>query len=103
MKNIAVVTGGSSGIGLALMKDLMQKDVLAVSWDMQSPSESDLNYVHCDVSSDTSVIQALAETVARFGQGVKHPSILINNAGLQHLSPIEDFSILKWNQLSSPA
>jgi 3-hydroxybutyrate dehydrogenase len=87
---VSVVTGGSQGIGLALVEKLN-----GVSWDLKPPENQDLPFVRCDVSSESSVAEAYQETVARFGV----PEILVNNAGLQYLSPIEKFPLEKWSQL----
>jgi 3-hydroxybutyrate dehydrogenase len=94
---IAVVTGGSSGIGLKIVEHLTSSGVRAISWDLQAPPNAALPYVKCDVSSEAAVHSAYQATVATFG----HPNILINNCGLQHIAPIEEFPLEKWNQLIS--
>ncbi len=96
MQKIAVVTGGSSGIGLAIVKSLSASGIKAVSWDIRPPTE-DVPFVECDVSSETAVQSALASTVKSYGE----PTILVNNCGLQFMSPVEEFPIEKWNQLIS--
>lgn len=93
---VAVVTGGSSGIGLAIIKNLHSQGIKAISWDINPPKE-DVPYIQCDVTSETAVKNAVSQTIEKFGQ----PTILINNCGLQFLSPVEEFPIEKWNQLIS--
>jgi 3-hydroxybutyrate dehydrogenase len=97
MTPLAVITGGSSGIGLTLAEDFIKRGIKAVSWDLQAPlhSGSEIGFVKCDVSQETVVQSAYNETCEKYGV----PTILVNNAGLQYLSPVEDFSIEKWNQL----
>ena len=92
---VAVITGGSSGIGLAILKNLEAEGVRAISWDIQAPQDSGVPFITCDVTSEEKVKAALAETVKKFGA----PEILINNCGVQFLSPIDEFPIEKWNQL----
>lgn len=94
MKKVAVVTGGSSGIGLAIVKDLRLMGINAVSWDIKAPTE-DIPFVECDVTNEQKVQAAFSQTVERFGA----PSILVNNCGLQFMSPIDEFPLDKWNQL----
>ena len=74
---IAVITGGASGIGKACAKALSERGVRVVIWDrdIQSPDES---AVKCDVSSAKAVEQALQETISRIGV----PRICINCAGI---------------------
>ena len=97
MSKLAVITGGSSGIGLAILKSLQENGIKAVSWDLQAPQESTVPYVNCDVTSEAKVNAAFAETISKYGS----PNILINNCGVQYLAPIDEFPVEKWNQLIS--
>ena len=90
------MTGGSSGIGLAIIHQLTAQGFKAISWDINPPKE-DVPFVRCDVTSEEAVKAALSQTLAQFGE----PTILINNCGLQFLSPVEEFPLEKWNQLIS--
>lgn len=96
MNKVAIVTGGSSGIGLAIVKELQAQGMKAVSWDIQAPAE-DIPFVECDVTSEDKVKAAYARTVELFGA----PNILVNNCGLQFMAPVDEFPIEKWNQLIS--
>jgi len=90
------VTGGSSGIGLGIIKNLESRGIQAVSWDIQAPKES-VPFIHCDVTGENAVQRAVKETVEQFGA----PTVLINNSGLQYLSPVDEFPLEKWNHLIS--
>ncbi|CAJ0546990.1 Ff.00g016170.m01.CDS01 [Fusarium sp. VM40] len=88
---IAVVTGGSSGIGLSITQKLTAMGISVAVLDVQDlPKELQANprvkYYHCDVTTTESVAEA-ADAVRR---ELGHPTILINNAGIT--SPM---SILK--------
>ncbi len=93
---VAVVTGGSSGIGLAIIHQLTAQGFKAISWDINPPKE-DVPFVRCDVTSEEAVKAALSQTQSQYGE----PTILINNCGLQFLSPVDEFPLEKWNQLIS--
>lgn len=93
---VAVVTGGSSGIGLEIAKSLMAQGHKVANWDLNPPKEhTEAIFVKCDVSSESSVKNALSETEKQLGTC----DILINNCGLQFMSPIEEFPKEKWDLL----
>lgn len=95
MKKTAVVTGGSSGIGFAIVKSLEAMGMNAVSWDLVPPADIVTPYISCDVTNEEKVKAAYKETKEGYGA----PQILINNCGLQFLAPVDEFPLEKWNQL----
>jgi NAD(P)-dependent dehydrogenase (short-subunit alcohol dehydrogenase family) len=74
---IAVVTGGASGMGKACARALTERGVRVVVWDRDIGNLGEAA-VACDVSSAAEVVHALEETIAR--QGV--PRICVNCAGI---------------------
>ncbi|GAP87191.1 hypothetical protein SAMD00023353_2300730 [Rosellinia necatrix] len=86
---IAVVTGGSSGIGKLVVEKLAALGVRVAVLDIQNmPKLMETNprirFYECDVTSSESVAKA-ADAVR---QQMGHPSILINNAGITRPSTI---------------
>ena len=79
---VAVVTGGSSGIGLSTVKRFLEagaKVVVADLADDPKIADSDnIRYQKCDVTDDEQVRSTLELAVAEFG-GL---NILVNNAGV---------------------
>lgn len=78
---IAVVTGGASGMGKACVQLLTVHGVKVVVWDKQidAATKSDsVLAITCDVSSEQEVEAALEETLAKVGI----PRICINCAGI---------------------
>lgn len=74
---IAVVTGGSSGLGRSCVEALRAKGLKVMIWDIHNPTV-DNYFVFCDVSSETEVNEALNITIAKLGT----PRIVINCAGI---------------------
>ncbi len=82
---VAIVTGGSSGIGLAVVNELLSDGVRVVVADLNSPSEEtilsnreNMLFIRTDVTSSQSVEVLVSETVKHWGT----VDILVNNAGI---------------------
>ena len=103
---VAIVTGGASGIGLAIVESLAQAGVNCVIADMdvsggeravvklQEAGFTSL-FVKTNVSSPDDVRHLVEAAVEKFGR----LDILVNNAGLQHVAPVVDFPEERWNLL----
>ncbi|SFD66489.1 D-sorbitol 6-phosphate 2-dehydrogenase [Bacillus sp. OV194] len=79
--NVAIVTGGASGIGLNITKELLKNGANVVVADLKGDEGQQTNgtyFVKCDVTKKESVDQAVAKTVDIFGT----VDILVNNAGV---------------------
>jgi NAD(P)-dependent dehydrogenase (short-subunit alcohol dehydrogenase family) len=86
---VAVVTGGSSGIGKGIVERLVALGARVAVLDIQDlPKElqgnARIRFFHCDVTSAESVAAAAEAVRNEFG----HPSILVNNAGIARPMPI---------------
>lgn len=95
---VAIVTGGSLGIGSAVVRRLA-RDGASVTLDYNSHRDAaaaiaqeieahggKVLIVHADVSSVSSVQNLVAETVKAFGR----LDILVNNAGIEQPTPFVD-------------
>ena len=102
----ALVTGSTSGIGLAYAKVLAGEGANVVINGFGDPSSIEQErlelerlsgarafYSGHDLSKTSGIEAMMAEAAAAFG-GV---DILINNAGVQHVSPVEEFPADKWD------
>lgn len=78
-KKIAIVTGGSNGIGEATVLRLLDDEYLVYNLDI-TPSQHG-KYIHCDMRSVSSV----AEKVRQIGEKHIAIDVIVSNAG-RHLS-----------------
>ncbi len=72
---IAVVTGGTSGLGMATTRALKAEGARVLAWDLNVADE---NGIFCDVSDENSVKNALQQTIQTHGI----PRILVHCAGI---------------------
>jgi NADP-dependent 3-hydroxy acid dehydrogenase YdfG len=93
----AIVTGSSSGIGLAISMALLKKGAQVAGWSRSKAPIEDEHFTHIDtdISSFESVKTSFAETCKKYGP----PDILINNAGLGYASDFEKLDLQKWHQM----
>ena len=82
---IAVITGGSSGIGASVVQQLLEREpdtrVVVIDFrplEFTPPANSKIHYYHCDLSK----VDALRAVCERVRTEVGSPTILVNNAGL---------------------
>lgn len=80
---IAVITGGCSGIGYCTVERLLRKSIKVAIIDVQDIPQALANnplvhFYKCDITSP----DAVAKTADAIRRDLGHPSILINNAGI---------------------
>jgi NAD(P)-dependent dehydrogenase (short-subunit alcohol dehydrogenase family) len=93
---VAVVTGGSRGIGLAIARRLAA-DGARVVVGSRSPPPSELAacHVETDVADAAQASRLVSAAVERHG-GL---DILVNNAAIEHEATVEETSLEEWNRV----
>jgi len=101
MSKIAIVTGGASGIGLACAERLTADGMKVVIADMNEKAGAEHakrlggDFVLCDLTKRSGCKELVDETIKKHGSA----HVLVNNAGYQHVSPIEDFPEDQWERM----
>jgi 3-hydroxybutyrate dehydrogenase len=102
----ALITGSTSGIGLGYAQALAAEgaavmingfgdaaEIASHVEALQSASDAGAAYSSADMTKPDEIRAMVADCAAQFGA----PDILINNAGIQHVSPIDEFPEEKWD------
>jgi 3-hydroxybutyrate dehydrogenase len=104
----AVVTGSTSGIGLGIARALAKAGANVTINGFGAPAEIEqtrvaiekefgVKAVHspADMTKPAEIAAMMKMAETTFGS----VDVLVNNAGIQHVAPIEDFPIEKWDAI----
>ena len=104
----AVVTGSTSGIGLAIARALAQDGANVMINGFGPADEIEKERAGIEKEFGVRAIHSPAdmtkpaEIAAMIGTAettLGSVDVLVNNAGIQHVAPVEDFPIEKWDQI----
>ena len=104
----ALVTGSTSGIGLAIARALAAQgaNVAINGFGDKTAIEKERNGIEKEFgvkalysAADMSKPAEIAEMVRTTQKTLGSLDVLVNNAGIQHVAPIEEFPVEKWNQI----
>jgi len=91
---VAVVTGGSSGIGAATVARLVGEGATVVALDVTGAESSPAaRFLQVDVSDPAQVTGAVERIVAEFGR----IDVLVNVAGILRFNNLADVTLEEWN------
>ncbi len=105
---VALVTGSTSGIGLAIARTLAAEgarvmlngfgdadEIEGIQDELGELSGDLVSYSGADLSKPDAIDAMVAQCIDELGS----PSILVNNAGVQFVAPVEEFPTEKWDQI----
>ena len=103
---VAIVTGGASGIGRAIARRFARAGARVVVADLDhgaataTAREIDADPrravgIAMDVADERAVDSGVAEVISQFGR----IDVLVSNAGIQIVHPLEEFSYAEWKKL----
>ncbi|MDZ4348904.1 MAG: 3-hydroxybutyrate dehydrogenase [Xanthomonadaceae bacterium] len=107
-KKTALITGSTSGIGLGIARALAASganiilngfgdaaEIEATRLELADSHGVTVRYSGADMTRPDEIEAMMEEAIAEFGC----VDVLVNNAGIQFVSPIEDFPIAKWDAI----
>ena len=105
---VALITGSTSGIGLGIARGLAQSgahivlngfgdrsEIEELRAGIQSASDVEVIYNAADMSKPDEIVEMITETQKTLGS----VDIVVNNAGIQKVAPIEEFPVDKWDAI----
>jgi 3-oxoacyl-[acyl-carrier protein] reductase len=97
--HVAIVTGGSRGIGAGIARRMREEGAAVAIWDRMPPEVADQGsyYVEADVADVESVASALTTTERQLGPVTS----LVNNAGITRDHLTRDMTIEEWDAVLS--
>ncbi len=105
---VAVISGSTSGIGLALARAVASRGGNVVLNGLGDPAEIERTRSELEASSEGRILyhgadmtrgEEIADMVAFAERELGRLDILVNNAGIQHVEAVEKFPTDKWEQI----
>lgn len=107
-RKTAIITGSNSGIGLGIAHALAaaghnvvinsftdREEDHALAAKLREEHRVSVVYIAADMSKADQCRKLITDTVRQFGS----VGILVNNAGIQHVAPVEEFPTEQWDRI----
>lgn len=104
----AIVTGSTSGIGLGIAEALAKAgaavmlngfgdadEIEAIRARLARDHDVEVGYHPADMTKPDEIGALVEATIAAFGS----VDVVVNNAGIQHVAPVEEFPTAKWDAI----
>ncbi len=104
----AIVTGSTSGIGVGIAEAFARTgmnvmlngfgdaaEIESIRSDLADRHDVQVSYNGADMSKPDEIATLVDQANAEFGE----VDVVVNNAGIQHVSPVEEFPVGKWDAI----
>ena len=91
----ALVTGAASGIGRAVATRLEEAGMQVLAVDLRPDPDGPGTAHRADLTDEAANAAAVAAALERFGR----LDVVVPNAGVQHVAPVEEFPVDRWQTI----
>src|SRR5262245_9599094 len=104
----ALVTGSTSGIGLGIATRLAAEganlvlngfgertEIERICAELKTKHRVTVTYDPANMATPAAIAAMVANAIDKFGT----LDVLVNNAGIQHVAPVEEFPVAKWDAI----
>ncbi|UUX34975.1 beta-ketoacyl-ACP reductase [Fundicoccus culcitae] len=92
---VALITGGSQGLGAEMAKRFKEEGAKVVSLDLKAPTEADVDFFELNVTDSEKVNAVIAEVFEKYGK----IDILVNNAGITADALLNKMTDDQWDRV----
>jgi len=96
---VVVVTGGESGIGRSTVKAFLDEGAKVAVFDYKIKHTSEIHESYFQIEVDVCRIEQIHSAVQLVIQKWEKIDVLINNAGIEFVSPIEEMTEEDWDRV----
>ena len=109
-KGVALITGATSGIGLGMARSFAAKgydlaingfgdsiEIDRICRELETDHQAKVLYSSADMTNAAEIETFVSDTITTFGR----LDVVVNNAGVQYVSPVDEFPTDKWDLVIS--
>lgn len=94
---VAIVTGGSQGLGYSMIQRFVEEGAVGISFDIHPPQDDTVPFFKTDVTNSEQVAEVVEQVIEKYGK----IDILVNNAGITQDALVNKMSDDQWDKVIS--
>ena len=96
-KKVVLVTGGTKGIGMAIVERFLVEGCKVISLSRHTPKEklNNVLYLNADVSKSDEIKSAINTIISKYG----YIDVLVNNAGIEEYASLDMTDETMWDKI----